>query len=265
MKKHLILMTTMSLALVGFGCRPSDSPVSLDKYQAKQAQGEPAMGSNALDVPQNATRTENIENAAPAQSEPAKSESAPVASTSTPASSAATGTQAGPPQPAPLAFPGILPDKEMTNRIVRLKTTQGEIVFELLPKEGPRAVSNFIYLTKQKFYDGIVFHRVVPGFVIQAGDPLTKDPNVPRERWGTGGPGYEFQDDKVKLPYRKGIVAMANHGANTNGSQFFIMLEDSLALDPNYSIFGRVIKGQDVVSKIKIGDKILSATVEAKK
>lgn len=260
MKKYLIFMTTMSLALFGFGCRPSDSPVSLDKYQDKQAQSE-AAGFSALDVPQDASRTEKIEGAATSS----KTSSAPPAATSTSGEASATGTQAGPAEPKPLAFPGILSDKEMANRIVRLKTTQGEIVFELLPKEGPRAVSNFIYLAKQKFYDGIVFHRVVPDFVIQAGDPYTKDPTMPRERWGTGGPGYEFQDDKVRLPYSKGIVAMANHGANTNGSQFFIMLEDSMSLDPNYSIFGRVTKGQDVVSKIRVGDKILSATVEIKK
>lgn len=265
MHKRIIFLSAVGLCLLGAGCKPSDSPVSLDKYRDKQAQSE-ALGFNALDVPQDASRTENIESAAP-QAEPPKAETQTPTSTPTmPIENAqSTGTAAGPAKPEPLTYPGLLPDKETANRIVRLKTTQGEIVFELLPKEGPRAVSNFIYLTKQKFYDGIVFHRVVPGFVVQAGDPFTKDPTVPRERWGTGGPGYEFQDDKVKLPYSKGIVAMANHGPDTNGSQFFIMLEDSMTLDPNYSVFGRVTKGQDVVSKMKIGDKILSATVETKK
>jgi len=266
MHKRIIFLSAVGLCLFGVGCKPTDSPVSLDKYQDKQAQSETAPGYNALDVPQGASRSEKIEDSAP-PAEPAKSET--QAATTTPTmttdNTQATTTPAGPAQPAPLAYPGLLPDKETANRVVRLKTTQGEITFELLPKEGPRAVSNFIYLTNQKFYDGIVFHRVVPGFVIQAGDPFTKDQTVPREKWGTGGPGYEFEDDKVKLPYSKGIVAMANHGANTNGSQFFIMLEDSMTLDPNYSVFGRVTKGQDVVSKIKIGDKILSATVEVKK
>lgn len=265
MHTRAIFFAAIGLSLCGLGCKPADSPVSLDKYQDMQAQSQ--VGFNALDVPQGTTHAEQIEGDAPPAG-PAKTEPTATTTTSTmpeTTSSPATGTPAGPAQPAPLAFPGLLPDKETANKQVRLKTTQGEIVFELLPKEGPRAVSNFIYLAKQKFYDSIVFHRVVPGFVIQAGDPFTKDPNVPRERWGTGGPGYEFEDDKVKLPYSKGIVAMANHGANTNGSQFFIMLEDSMTLDPNYSVFGRVTKGQDVVAKIKIGDKILSATVENKK
>jgi cyclophilin family peptidyl-prolyl cis-trans isomerase len=260
------MVAALCLAAWGAGCTP-DSPVSLDKYQNAQAQSE-ALGFNALDVSQGESRTERIEDQAQQPPVIKPEETAPAATNTKPMpneNQQTTTTPAGPAQPEPLAFPGIMPEKETANRQVRLKTTQGEIVFELLPKEGPRAVSNFIYLTKEKFYDGIVFHRVVPGFVIQAGDPLTKDPNAPRQSWGTGGPGYEFEDDKVKLPYSKGIVAMANHGRNTNGSQFFIMLEDSMTLDPNYSIFGRVTKGLDVVSKIQIGDKILSATVEAKK
>lgn len=154
-----------------------------------------------------------------------------------------------------LAFPGVLPEAETANKIVRIKTTKGEIVFELLPKEGPRAASNFVYLATKKFYDGLTFHRVVPGFVIQGGDPLGT---------GTGGPGYQFEDDPVKLPYNKGIVAMANAGPNTNGSQFFIMLENN-PLPPNYSIFGRVLSGQDVVSQIQVGDKMTDVTVEEKK
>lgn len=151
-----------------------------------------------------------------------------------------------------LAFPGILPPAEVTNKIVRIKTTKGEITFELLPTEGPKATSNFVYLAKLKFYDGLTFHRVVPGFVVQGGDP---------QGTGMGGPGYSFEDDAVKLPYNKGIVAMANAGPNTNGSQFFIMLDDN-PLPPNYSIFGRVISGQDVVSKIVVGDVMTSVAVE---
>lgn len=154
-----------------------------------------------------------------------------------------------------LAFPGVLPDVQVNNQIVRIKTTKGEIVFELLPAEGPRAASNFAYLAGKKFYDGLTFHRVEPGFVIQGGDPLGN---------GTGGPGYSFQDDPVKLPYKKGIVAMANAGPNTNGSQFFIMLGDT-PLPPAYSIFGRVISGQEVVDHIAVGDVMTSVTVEGKK
>jgi cyclophilin family peptidyl-prolyl cis-trans isomerase len=141
------------------------------------------------------------------------------------------------------------------NQQVRITTEKGDIVFELLPNEGPKAAANFISLVGRKFYDGLTFHRVVPGFVVQGGDPKGD---------GTGGPGYQFEDDPVHLPYTKGIVAMANAGPNTNGSQFFIMLEDN-PLPPAYSIFGRVTSGQDVVSKIVVGDKMLSVVLEDKK
>jgi cyclophilin family peptidyl-prolyl cis-trans isomerase len=155
---------------------------------------------------------------------------------------------------APLAFPGILPDAETANKIVRVTTDKGTIVFELLPKEGPKAASNFVYLATRKFYDGLTFHRVET-WVIQGGDPTGS---------GAGGPGYAFEDDAVNLPYTKGIVAMANAGPNTNGSQFFIMTQD-VPLPPSYSIFGRVLSGQDVADKISVGSKILSVVVEAKK
>lgn len=154
-----------------------------------------------------------------------------------------------------LAFPGVLPEAETANKIVHIKTNKGDITFELLPKEGPNAASNFVYLANKKFYDGLTFHRVEPGFVIQGGDPLGN---------GTGGPGYKFADDKVSLPYNTGIVAMANAGPNTNGSQFFIMLGNT-PLPPAYSIFGRVVSGQEVVDKIAVGDVMTSVTVEAKK
>ncbi|MBD3251918.1 peptidylprolyl isomerase [Candidatus Uhrbacteria bacterium] len=151
------------------------------------------------------------------------------------------------------AFPGVLPEDE-TNKNVRIQTSKGEIVFELLPSEGPNAASNFVYLTNEGFYDGLTFHRVEPGFVIQGGDP---DGN------GTGGPGYRFDDDKVNLPYDRGIVAMANAGPNTNGSQFFIMLQDT-PLPPAYSVFGRVLEGMDVVDQIRVGDVMTQVTLEDK-
>jgi len=106
-------------------------------------------------------------------------------------------------QQTALAFPGVLPGSEVANKQIRIKTDKGDIVFELLPKEGPNAASNFFYLVNRKFYDGLNFHRVEPGFVIQGGDPLGN---------GTGGPGYKFADDKVNLSYDEGIVAMANSG-----------------------------------------------------
>jgi cyclophilin family peptidyl-prolyl cis-trans isomerase len=152
------------------------------------------------------------------------------------------------------AFPGVLPANQISNREIRIKTDKGDIVFELFDTEAPKTVSNFIYLTKGGFYDGLTFHRREEGFVIQGGDPNGN---------GTGGPGYRFEDEKVTRSYSRGIVAMANAGPNTNGSQFFIMLGDT-QLPPNYTIFGNVTSGMDVVDKIKVGDVMRSVMVEAK-
>src|SRR5579864_4886825 len=124
---------------------------------------------------------------------------------------------------------------------VGINTNRGLIVLELDPQYAPVTVNNFVYLAENHFYDGLTFHRVVPGFVIQGGDPTGM---------GSGGPGYQFSDEKVSRPYDKGIVAMANAGPNTNGSQFFIMLANN-PLPPQYTIFGQVISGQDVVDKIQ--------------
>lgn len=140
--------------------------------------------------------------------------------------------------------PSPLPAKDLKNKKAVIQTSKGNIEFEIYP-EATQAATNFIFLTNDKFYDGLTFHRVVPEFVIQGGDPLGN---------GTGGPGYRFADEPVKRKYDKGIVAMANSGPDTNGSQFFIMLEDNPTLPPSYTIFGKVIKGQDIVSKIAVGD-----------
>ena len=121
-----------------------------------------------------------------------------------------------------------------------LQTNKGTIEVEFLPGEAPNTVNNFVCLARDGYYDGTPFHRVVKGFMIQGGDPTGT---------GTGGPGYRFNDEKVVRPYNKGIMAMANAGPNTNGSQFFIMLED-YPLPPNYTIFGQVKSGQDVVDAI---------------
>jgi cyclophilin family peptidyl-prolyl cis-trans isomerase len=123
---------------------------------------------------------------------------------------------------------------------VTIQTAKGNIEISVDPALGPKAAGNFIALASCGFYDGIVFHRVVPDFVIQGGDPTGT---------GGGGPGYEFADDPVTVPYTRGIVAMANSGPNTNGSQFFIILKDT-ALNPLYSVFGRVTAGMDAVDAI---------------
>ncbi len=149
-------------------------------------------------------------------------------------------------------FPGVLPETELNDKKAVIKTKKGLIEFVIDPS-APKAASNFIFLTKEGFYDGLTFHRVVPGFVIQGGDPTGT---------GSGGPGYRFEDEKVLKKYLKGVVAMANAGPNTNGSQFFIVLEDQTDLPPNYTIFGAVIEGMDVVEQIKKGDVMEKVTIE---
>ncbi len=133
-----------------------------------------------------------------------------------------------------------------------IKTNKGDINLELNPAEAPQTVNNFVTLARDGFYDGVTFHRVVPGFVIQGGDPTGT---------GRGGPGYRFNDEPVRRPYKAGTLAMANAGPNTNGSQFFICLEDQPGLPPNYTIFGDVTSGMNVVRSIRQGDVIESVTV----
>lgn len=136
---------------------------------------------------------------------------------------------------------------------VTLQTSLGDIKLEFYPNDAPKAVENFIKLASKGFYDGVTFHRVIPGFMIQGGDPLSKDANPDND--GTGGPGYMFADElntntpSYQVGYKKGVLAMANAGPNTNGSQFFIMLAD-YPLPHNYTIFGKVVSGQEVVDKI---------------
>ncbi len=121
-----------------------------------------------------------------------------------------------------------------------LKTSKGDILVDLFEKETPVTVNNFVFLAKDKFYDGTKFHRVIKGFMIQGGDPLGN---------GTGGPGYKFKDEPISKDYKKGILAMANSGPNTNGSQFFIMHAD-YPLPKNYVIFGQVTTGLEVVDAV---------------
>lgn len=149
-------------------------------------------------------------------------------------------------------FPGVLPPAERVGKKIRIHTAKGDIVFSLFGEDAPLATSNFVWLTQHHFYDGLTFHRREEGFVIQGGDPKGN---------GTGGPGWRFRDEPVTRPYNHGIVAMANSGPNTNGSQFFIMLKD-VPLDPLYTIFGQVESGLDVVDNIQVGDKMLTVTIE---
>ncbi len=136
---------------------------------------------------------------------------------------------------------------------VTIGTTKGAIVMELNPQLAPVTVNNFINLARDGYYDGLTFHRVVPEFVIQGGCP---------EGTGAGGPGYKFDDEPVKGEYVLGSVAMANAGPNTNGSQFFICIDDcSQKLTPSYNLFGQVTKGMDVALEISVGDRFDSVEI----
>ncbi|HLC43941.1 MAG TPA: peptidylprolyl isomerase, partial [Patescibacteria group bacterium] len=150
-----------------------------------------------------------------------------------------------------LAFPGVLPNDQIEGKKVVVKTDKGTIEFELYADKAPNSVSNFIYLAEKGYYDGLTFHRVVPDFVIQGGDPTGN---------GSGGPDYKFPDEPVVGDYKAGTVAMANSGPDTNGSQFFICLTDQPTLPKNYNLFGQVTIGMDIVAKIAVGDKMTSVT-----
>jgi len=143
------------------------------------------------------------------------------------------------PAPPPLAIDAA---KRYT---ATLETSAGTMTAELLPGEAPLTVNNFVFLAGEGFYDGVVFHRVIAGFMIQGGDPTGT---------GSGGPGYRFRDEPVRLEYKRGTLAMANAGPNTNGSQFFIMHAD-YGLPPNYTIFGRLTAGHDVLDAIATAPK----------
>ena len=133
-----------------------------------------------------------------------------------------------------------------------IATELGDIEVQLYTTDVPRAAGNFVELAKKGFYDDVVFHRVIPGFVAQAGDgEHGKKASLDTNRVGTGGPGYKFEDEPFKGDYARGALAMANAGPNTNGSQFFICHQDLTGKLPrNYTLFGVVTKGMDVVDKI---------------
>jgi len=130
-----------------------------------------------------------------------------------------------------------------------LRTSRGEIELELHPEHAPSTVNNFVFLAREGFYDGVSFHRVIPNFMIQGGDPTGT---------GMGGPGYRFADEFEGNPLRheSGVISMANAGPDTNGSQFFITHAPQPHLDGRHTVFGRVSKGQDVVDAIAQGDTI---------
>ena len=136
---------------------------------------------------------------------------------------------------------------------VTISTPKGDIVMDLDPRLAPVTVNHFVVQARKGFYDNLTFHRVVPGFVIQGGDP---------EGSGRGGPGYKFADEPVRGEYTLGAVAMANAGPDTNGSQFFICIDDcQRKLQPLYNLFGYVTSGIEVAQSIAVGDVMRSVTV----
>lgn len=140
-----------------------------------------------------------------------------------------------------------------------IKTTKGDITIQLFRQQAPLTTINFLSLAKAGFYNDIVFHRVIPGFMAQVGDPLTKD-KTKKALWGTGGPGYAIADEfEASLKHDKaGIVSMANSGPNTGGSQIFITYAPQPHLDGIHAVFGQVTAGMDVLESIEAGDKILT-------
>ena len=134
-----------------------------------------------------------------------------------------------------------------------LETSKGNMVADLYAKDAPATVNNFIFLAREGFYDGTTFHRVVPDFVVQGGDPTGT---------GTGGPGYKFTDEFSKRIHVTGTLSMANSGPNTNGSQFFICLSPQSHLNGRHSVFGQLIRGTEVLNKIARGDRLLRVTIK---
>ena len=169
----------------------------------------------------------------PAQSEPPAESQPPQSAAPAGSAAAGEGCPTSPPEPLPAG----------ETREVTIETDLGNIVIDVEADLGPIAAGNFVALAECGFYDGVIFHRIMPDFVIQGGDPTGT---------GSGGPGYEFPNDPVSVPYERGVVAMANAGRDTNGSQFFIVLEDA-GLPPDYSVFGRVTSGMEVADEISSG------------
>lgn len=137
---------------------------------------------------------------------------------------------------------------------VTIETSRGQIEIELYPQYAPKTVNNFVFLAREGFYDGVTFHRVISNFMIQGGDPTGT---------GSGGPGYRFEDEVKDNPlkHETGVLSMANAGPNTNGSQFFITHSPQPHLNGKHTVFGKVIKGMNVVNTIRQGDAMTQLSV----
>ncbi|MCO4762910.1 MAG: peptidylprolyl isomerase [Myxococcales bacterium] len=149
------------------------------------------------------------------------------------------------------APPAMTIDKAKTYTAT-IETAHGEMVLELFDDDAPITVNNFVFLARQKFYDGLTFHRVIPGFMAQGGDPAGT---------GGGGPGYEFDDEISSRKHTKHTLSMANSGPDSNGSQFFITFESTPHLDGKHAVFGRLTAGQAVLAKLNNGDVMTHVTI----
>ena len=140
---------------------------------------------------------------------------------------------------------------EMKNKAVLITMNDGTLMIELFPEDAPNTVDNFLKLVESGYYDGMIFHRIIPGFVIQTGDPNTKDLEVDRSLWGTGGPGYSIDEEFNTLQHDRGMVSMArSHDVDSAGSQFFIVQKDSDFLDAKYTVFGRLVPGTHSIAAL---------------
>ena len=153
----------------------------------------------------------------------------------------------------------------MTKRAT-IDTNRGTMVAELYDKEAPKTVENFEKLANDGFYDGVKFHRVIPDFVVQGGDPLSRDLPAGDRRIGTGGPGWTIKCETANNPHKHevGALSMAHAGKDTGGSQFFMVLSESNTRHLNgvHTVFGKIVEGQDVLSKIEQNDSMTSVRVE---
>ncbi len=161
----------------------------------------------------------------------------------------------GTPKPKTYSSPPPMTIDTSKQYTATIETEKGDLVLELFAADVSVTVNNFVFLAREGFYDGTTFHRVLPGFMAQGGDPTGT---------GSGGPGYRFGDEFTEYTHVAGTLSMANSGANTNGSQFFITYTPQPHLDGKHSVFGRLIEGMDILEKIEPGDAIVRITIEEK-
>ena len=156
------------------------------------------------------------------------------------------------PQPRTYSAPPPMTIDTSKQYTATIETEKGNLVLELFASDAPMTVNNFVFLAREGFYNGTTFHRVVPGFVVQGGDPTGT---------GTGTPGYYFADEFTEHTHVTGALSMANSGPNTNGCQFFITYAPQPHLDGKHSVFGQLIEGTDVMEEIEPGDTIIRITI----